>query len=202
MGQELGCRIRFQKRRLAGRALLETDHLLFRGEERLKVPFRELSGVRSEGGVLKLEFPGGPAEFDLGPAAEKWAHKILHPPCRLDKLGVKDGLAALLVGEFDEAFRSELRQRNVRAGAGKGKQDLVFFAAEKSADLRKLRGLAGDLKPAAALWMIYPKGVTAIREIDVIDAGRAAGLKDVKVCGFSATHTGLKFVIPVSARIK
>ncbi len=57
MGQELDCRIRFQKRWLTGRALLETDHLLFRGEERLKVPFRELSGVRAEGGVLKLEFP-------------------------------------------------------------------------------------------------------------------------------------------------
>jgi hypothetical protein len=201
MGQELDCRIRFEKRRLTGRALLETDHLLFRGEERLKVPFRELSGVRAEGGVLKLDFPGGSAEFELGAAAEKWAHKILHPPSRLDKLGVKDGLAALVMGEFEEAFRAELRQRNVRTGS-KGMEDLVFFAAVKRGDLRKLRGLAGELKPAGALWVIYPKGVTAIREIDVIEAGRAAGLKDVKVCGFSATHTGLKFVIPVAARIK
>ena len=84
----------------------------------------------------------------------------------------------------------------------KGKQDLVFFAAEKRADLRKLRALAGELKLAGALWVIYPKGVTAIREIEVIDSGRAAGLKDVKVCGFSTTHTGLKFVIPVASRVK
>ncbi len=201
MGQELDCRIRFQKRWLTGRALLETDHLLFRGEERLKVPFRELSGVRAEGGVLKLEFPSGPAEFELGAAAEKWARKILHPPSRLDKLGVKDGLAALIVGEFEEAFLAELRQRSVHVG-DKGKQDLVFFAAEKRADLRKLRALAGELKLAGALWVIYPKGVTAIREIEVIDSGRAAGLKDVKVCGFSTTYTGLKFVIPVAARVK
>ena len=201
MGQELECRIRFQKRRLTGRAHLETDHLLFRGEERLKVPFRELSGVRAVGGVLKLEFPEGPAEFELGAAAEKWAHKILHPPSRLDKLGVKEGLSALVVGEFEEAFPAELRQRGVQA-TGKEKQDLVFFAAQKRADLRKLRGLAGELKPAGALWVIYPKGVTAIREIEVIDSGRAAGLKDVKVCGFSTTHTGLKFVIPVASRLK
>ncbi len=117
MGQELDCRIRFQKRRLQGRAHLETDHVLFRGEERLKLPFRELSGVRAEGGVLKLDFPGGPAEFELGAAAEKWAHKILHPPSRLDKLGVEDGMAALVVGEFEEAFRAELRQRGVQARA-------------------------------------------------------------------------------------
>jgi hypothetical protein len=30
----------------------------------------------------------------------------------------------------------------------------------------------------------------------VIEAGRAAGLKDVRVVGFSETHTGLKFVPP------
>jgi hypothetical protein len=48
--------------------------------------------------------------------------------------------------------------------------------------------------------VIYPKGVQEIREIDVIEAGRAAGLKDTKVVGFSATHTGLRFTIPLAAR--
>ena len=48
--------------------------------------------------------------------------------------------------------------------------------------------------------MIYPKGIETIREIDVIEAGRAAGLKDTKVVRFSPTHTGLRFTIPVTAR--
>ena len=56
------------------------------------------------------------------------------------------------------------------------------------------------LKPAGALWVVYPKGVQTIREIEVIAAGREAGLKDVKVASFSATHTALKFVIPVASR--
>ncbi len=198
MGQEVDCRIRFSKRTLQGRAHLETDHVLFRGEERLKVQFKDLTRVRAEDGVLRLEFPGGPAELELGAAARKWEQKILHPPSRLDKLGVKEGLAVRLVGEFEEEFLAELRAKGV--AAAKEKQDLLFFAAQKSADLRKLPKLCGDLKPPGALWVIYPKGVPALREIDVISAGRAAGLKDVKVCGFSATHTGLKFVIPVAAR--
>jgi hypothetical protein len=37
-------------------------------------------------------------------------------------------------------------------------------------------------------------------ENDVIEAGRAAGMKDVKVVRYSDTHTGLKMVIPVSER--
>jgi hypothetical protein len=193
MGQELDCTLRLQKRKLTGRALLETDYLLFRGDERLKVTFAELSAVRAGDGILHLEFPGGPAQLELGAAAEKWAHKILHPPSLLEKLGVKEGLSVKIVGQFDPAFAAQFH-------ADKGKPDIVFFAAEKTADLRKLPKLTGDLKPTGALWVIYPKGVTAIREIEVIEAGRAAGLKDVKVCGFSKTHTGLKFVVPVKDR--
>jgi hypothetical protein len=44
---------------------------------------------------------------------------------------------------------------------------------------------------------VYPKGVAAIREIEVIEAGRAAGLKDIKVASFSSTHTALQFALPV-----
>ncbi len=43
------------------------------------------------------------------------------------------------------------------------------------------------------VWVIYPKGVQAVRENDVRTAGLAAGLVDIKVCAFSATHTALKF---------
>jgi hypothetical protein len=33
-----------------------------------------------------------------------------------------------------------------------------------------------------------------------MDAGKTAGLVDVKVVGFSSTHSALKFVIPVKDR--
>jgi hypothetical protein len=198
MGQELDCRIRYQKRSLSGRAHLETDHLLFRGEERIKILFKELTAVKAGAGVLRLEFPGGPAELELGAAAEKWAHKILHPPSRLDKLGVKRGLSARLIGHFEPGFAAELAAAGV--STAKGKQDLLFCGVETTAHLAKLVNFVGDLKPAGSLWVIYPKGVPAIREVQVIEAGRAAGLKDVKVASFSSTHTALKFVIPVADR--
>jgi hypothetical protein len=56
------------------------------------------------------------------------------------------------------------------------------------------------MRGAAAMWVVYPKGRQQITEGDVLAAGRAAGLKDVKVVGFSATHTALKFVIPLTRR--
>lgn len=194
MGQELDCTLHYRKRTLAGKAYLETAYILFRGEERLKIAFADLTGVHTAGGVLKLEFVAGPAHFELGPAAEKWARKILHPPSRLEKLGVKPGLAIAVEGELEPQFLAEI------AGAvtgAKSKADLLFFAAQRTADLARIGKLKARLKPRGALWVIYPKGVTAIREIEAIEAGRAAGLKDNKVASFSSTHTALRFALPV-----
>ena len=198
MGQELDCRIQYQSRRLAGRAYLETDHILFRGEERLKISVKDLQSVSAQDGLLQLNFPGGPAVLELGAAAEKWAHKILHPPSRAAKLGIKPGVTVRLAGEFEQEFLNELR--GLQTVGGEFKADLVFLAAPDRAALGQIPKLASTLKPAGALWVVYPKGVQSIREIEVLDAGRAAGLKDTKVASFSATHTALRFVIPVDAR--
>jgi hypothetical protein len=190
MGQELECRMRLGKRTLQGKAHLETDHLLFRGDERVKVALKDLRGVEAADGVLKLDFPGGPAELELGKAAARWAAKILQPPSRAEKLGLKPGAKVRLVGEFDGDFREELRGCAVVTRGG----ELVFYAAADRADLSRVAKLATGIAAGAALWIVYPKGVATIREVEVIAAGRAAGLKDVKVARFSEKLTALKFV--------
>ncbi len=48
--------------------------------------------------------------------------------------------------------------------------------------------------------IVYPKGQKTITESTVRTAGLKAGLTDIKVVGFSATHTALKFVIPKAKR--
>jgi hypothetical protein len=198
MGQEKACRLRRGGRTVEGKALLETDYLLFRGDERLKICFRDLTGVTAAGGVLRLDWGNGRAELELGPAAEKWAHKILHPPSLLDKLGVKAGVSVRLDGRFDAEFAREIEAAGTRAA--RKLADLIFLSAPGTADLARIPGLTRKLNPAGGLWVIYPKGVETIREIDVIEAGRAAGLKDTKVVRFSSTHTGLRFTIPLAAR--
>jgi hypothetical protein len=179
---------------MEGKAQLETDFVLFRGgAERFKVSFNELKKVRAANGVLTLEFAGGPAELELGAAAEKWARKILNPPSRADKLGIREGVTVRLAGGFDEEFSKEIAARKAVTVA-RGACDVLFLAAGKSGELARIVKLKTQLKKGGALWVVYPKGVTEIREIEVIQAGRAAGMKDVKVARFSATHTGLKFV--------
>jgi hypothetical protein len=51
-----------------------------------------------------------------------------------------------------------------------------------------------------ALWTVRRKGRRDQSEGDVLAAGRAAGLLDVKVVRLSETHSLFKWVIPVSRR--
>ena len=71
MGDETRCVAKVGERRSEGKARLESAELLFRGEFRLKLPFREMRTVEARGGVLHVSFPDGTAEFELGPLAEK-----------------------------------------------------------------------------------------------------------------------------------
>ena len=196
MGQERECTLRVARRTIAGKALLEGDHLLFRGPERIKFYFKDLMHVEAREGILKLETASGQAQLVLGTAAQKWADKILHPPSRIAKLGVKPGTAVQLCGRFEDAFARELRDAGAVIAAGRTVPDLLLFPARRAADLEHIPRLAAVLKPAGALWVVYPKGIMAIREVEVIEAGRNAGLKDVKVAAFSPAETALKFVVP------
>jgi hypothetical protein len=113
-------------------------------------------------------------------------------------LGVKPGLSVMVVGNFEPDFLEDLANSHVETAGATA--DLIFLAAEGKSRLSQVRKLARMLNRDGALWVVYPRGVERIREIDVIKAGRDADLKDVKVASFSLTHTALKFVIPVIHR--
>jgi hypothetical protein len=186
MGQEIKCRVDFAGESSEGKALLETSEIIFRGAFRLKIPFQAISALEASNGKLSVQYPNGHAVFHIGKGAEKWADKIRHPPSRLDKLGVKPGTKVHLIGRHDDDFRRELNERGAVRSAKE--PDLVFLSVKEKDQLVELAYLL-----ETPVWIIYPKGIQAITEGDVIAAGRAAGFIDIKVCGFSATHTALKF---------
>ena len=199
MGAELNCRVTWGKESGVGKALLETHEILFRGTFRLKIPFGSITGLQANDGKLVVKFPDGPATFELGDAAEKWRYKILHPRTLMDKLGVKPGSRVNLDGITDEDFLKQLDART--PVAAKSECDIVFFGASTQAALRKLPAMQERIKSNGAIWVIYPKGRKEITEIGVIRAGREAGLVDVKIASVSATHTGMKMMVPLARRL-
>jgi hypothetical protein len=183
--------------------LLETDELIVRGELRMKIPFAELQSAESAaGGLLRLRWDDHDIELTVGPDAPKWLQKIRHPKSVIDKLGIKAGQRVSIAGVVeDEAFLRDLEARSGDVTRRVRKEsDVLFFATGARKELARLESLKHSIKPNGAIWVIRPKGTPAIADTDVIAAGRAAGMVDVKVVRFSATHTAEKLVIPVTKR--
>jgi hypothetical protein len=119
-----------------------------------------------------------------------------------EKLGIKPGQRIAVLGVEDSEFQRDLEVivPDYSRGHRMGDADLLFFSAEAKEDLSKLKSLSRSICKSGGIWVVYPKGQTHIREIDVINAGKSAGLTDNKVVRFSATHTALRFVIPLAKR--
>jgi hypothetical protein len=203
MGNELACTLRLGGKRFSGNALLETSEILFRGESRLKIPLNSVTEIHVDGGELHIHTKGGHAIFELGPAmAAKWHQKITKPKSVLEKLGVKPAESVSLLGAFPAAFVRDLRKQRARIVMNKIVKDSrwVFLLANENEDLRRLPPVAKQIRGATALWLVYPKGQKSITEADVRSASLKTGLVDVKVVGFSPTHSALKFVLPKSSR--
>lgn len=131
------------------------------------------------------------------PPEQDYSHRSL-----IDKLGVKPGQRVAVLGVEDTEFLKDLAARVPEYSRGHrvANADLIFFSAEARQDVLQLKSLARSICKSGGIWVVYPRGQKHIREIDVIDAGKSAGLTDNKVCSFSGTHTALRFVIPLAKR--
>jgi hypothetical protein len=176
----------------AGRLQYEPPKLLFRGRERRVYQGEALKGVRAEGEDLVL--PDG-VRFRLGAkAAASWADAILNPKGRLDKLGVKAALRVGVANLPDPAFAVELTDR-IGATADGDDLDILFYGADSLAELAATSDLLPRLAERGAIWLVSRKGAQAgVKDVDVFGVLRPMGLVDTKVCGFSYTHTALRFV--------
>ena len=122
---------------------------------------------------------------------------------RLDKLGIRPGMRVALVDLEDDAFEAELRDRthDVTHGEPLADTDVVLYAADTHEALGRLPALRERIVPNGAIWVVSRKGKAAtIRDVDVIEAAKAASLVDNKVASFDQTRTSLRLVIPVAMR--
>ena len=196
MGREVRCLVRSGGDEAEAKALLETDEVIVRSPFRLKVPRSAITGTAVDSDWLTIEHTGGPPlVLELGAKeAARWVRDIANPKTLADKLGVKPGQRVRLVGDVDPEL--------VGAGEAVGDRqaDVVFLQVDDPSDLARIAELRELIAADGALWVIRPKGRADLTEAMVLGAGRDAGMYDVKTARVSATHTGLKFVIPVADR--
>jgi hypothetical protein len=202
MGLEAQCTAEHGDATSSGKALLETDALLFKGTFRLAIPLRGIRKVVVRDGRLEIAFGRERVVLHLGTKAERWAQKIRNPPSVVDKLGVKPEMRVGLVGPADEALVAAMRARGAELTVDRPRKgsDLVFLFASRPGDLGRLPALGRAIAPAGAVWVVWPKGQPELKEDHVRAAAREAGLVDVKVASVSERLSGLKLMIPRARR--
>jgi hypothetical protein len=200
---ESTCVVRFKGKKSTARVRLETSVLQIRAADlKLDVPFNTMKKVASRNGSLLIDHAAGSLTLALGKSAVKWADKILHPPSRLTKIGVRPEWRAAIVGVVDNDFADELRAAIASLSVGRTVKgaDAIFIGVAHPSDFERVAAAKSAIKVDGAVWLIRPKGSAAVTEGEVMAAGRSAGLVDVKVVALSPTHSALKFVIPVKDR--
>jgi len=200
MGREARCAVRHGDSEAVCRVLLETDDVIVRGDIRLAVPLRDISDAADDGGTLRIAWPDGVLELDLGePEAGRWEHAIANPKTLFDKLGVKHGQRVAVVGSLPPEFVAKLRGQHPEPPSG-APLDVIFLALGSVGDLDLIDSLQHGLAPDGALWIVRPKGSKELPESAVRAAARGVGLVDIKTARFSDTHTADKYVIPLDRR--
>lgn len=205
MGLEAECTVRVGRKTSTGKAQLEGEALVFRGDFRLELPFAAMKDVHADGEVLVVKTADQEAAFELGgPVAERWARLIKEPKSLFEKLEVGSDSRVAVVDINDSLFVQALRERTAHVAEGRVPEGapVVFLGAETREALRKIPLLRARMDEKGAIWVVRPKGSKAIAEGDVFEAAKVAGLVDTKVVSFSKTHTAHKCVIPVELRGK
>src|SRR3954468_4883830 len=148
MGNEAVCTVRYEGKASEGKALLETNEIIFRGGDfRLKIPLKEIASLDAANGELSVGYNGAVAVFELGREAEKWATKIRNPRGLMDKLGVKPGMRVAVLAVQDDDFESQLDARDVTRIEGEERDlDIVFYEADVVNDLLRLPALRSAIK--------------------------------------------------------
>jgi hypothetical protein len=121
---------------------------------------------------------------------------------RIEKLGVTSGADIVVLGVEDDAvFMKELHDAGASVRTtGNRPATMIFALFRHRDDLRRLPALVPRLHPDAVLWTLRPKGSKDLTEAEMMRAGQAAGLVDVKVVSFSDILTAEKFVVPIAKR--
>lgn len=198
MGMERLCTAMLNGQQGEGKAHCGDGVVEFRGDIRFRWQWKDLDSVSAIDGTLTLAKGPDAAVLNLGEAAEKWAHAILHPKSRIDKFGLKPSHTYRAVGEFDAEFAPELCGR---AGPPtEGTVDVLFIRLHAPSDLQKLAEGRDAIHRNGMVWAVWAKGRKEFGENDVRAFGLENGLVDVKVAKFNDELSALKLVIPTALR--
>jgi hypothetical protein len=193
MGRTAICHATLGKDSGETQAMLESDHILLRGDFRAKLPLPTLRAVRVEGDALHADTGLGALMLILGEReAALWKKKILSPPSLAKKLGIEEHTRIHIV-DAHPRLMAALAPITTKTG-GIENAEIVFVLIDTPETLQELPTLAARIPREAQLWAIRPKGKTAaIKESELMATLRALGFRPNKTAAWSAEYAADRY---------
>lgn len=195
MGLELKkCHATIKDVDLTGTLHVDSKELKFRNKGVLwSVKVGKGTKAKASGGILTVSRGSKSATFSIGGKAEKWAGKILNPPTRSTKLGLKSGQRYLIKGNFDSTFIEEVDACGLVVVRSAKSCDIAFVLMNLSAELKTLETIATSSSPGTHIWAVWPKGVDSICQSQVISSARKFGMGPGKGISFDDVYSAMRF---------
>ncbi len=172
------------------KALLESTELILRGPIKRRFVKSAITDVRITDKGLAFFCAGEGVTLALGAAtATLWAKALAtEPPSLKVKLGLTDGVLALVLGQWnDDALSTALEGARTDDPAAAA----MIIACVTCADDLAAARQAAVTRP---IWAIYPKGGAApFSDAAIRGDMRAHGFKDTKSCAISTQLTATRY---------
>lgn len=193
MGREVTCSYHWQGQSGAGKALLEPEEIILRGDIKARIPRQAIFAAETNTEDLILMVQGTPLVLHIGEAeANRWIAALRKPlPSLAQKLGISAEKPAYLIGACSDAALIDA----LRAAQSQTPQQarLLIAMLHREADLAPAMALAQSL-PDLPMWCVYGKGRSAVvTDAMVREFMYAHAYRDSKSCSVSIDWTATRF---------
>ena len=195
MGLELkNCRATIKSVTATGALHVDSNELKFCSKDMVwSVRVGKGTKAKVSDGNLNVARGAKSASFAIGAKADQWAEKVLNPPTRATKLGLKSEYACFVKGDFDSAFESEIAANGLKLVRSAKSCDIAFVLLTTKPDLKVFDKFIASTSVGTHVWAVWPKGVEAIRQGDIIAIARKNGIGPGKGISFDETHSAMRF---------
>ncbi|MEO1526356.1 MAG: hypothetical protein AAFX06_13030 [Planctomycetota bacterium] len=196
MGLELDqCVAVIQGSESRGKLHVDSNELCFRSKDlRWSVKVGKGTSAKVVENDLVVRRGSKTASFRVGTGAEKWADKVLNPPSRGKKLGLKPDHRYWIRGDFDPSFLIELADHGLVKAARSKSCDIAFVLILSQADLKAFDKIAATSAVGTHLWAVYQKGKdAAIGQTAVMAQAKENGMGPGKGIAFDDVYSAMRF---------
>lgn len=194
MGLEAKCIANIQGIAYSGTLHFDSKEIAFSCRQ---IKWRQAVGpsvtAKTVGGSLVIGKGKNEAIFEIGDEAIRWLDKVLNPPSRTKKLGVKQGQKIVLSGSFAVEIQLELREAGATLTKSIEQCALLLCLVERTEELPRLRNAMEKLSSGKSLWAVWPKGVRSITQKEIMDLAAEFGMGPGKACSFDDRLTAMRF---------